>query len=220
MCAYQSLDDEPCCSNTRLLQQILRDEWGFKNLVVSDCGAVSDIWENHKVSSDATHASARAALAGTDVECGFNYTYKTVPDAVRRGLISEKEVDKHVIRLLEGRFDLGEMDDQKLVSWSRIPFSVVSSKEHAQLSLDMARQSLVLLKNSDNILPLNPKSHERIAVIGPNADNRPMMWGNYNGTPTHTIDILDGLRSHYKNLVYIKGCDLTADKVIEPLFNQ
>lgn len=76
------------------------------------------------------------------------------------------------------------------------------------------------LKNSDNILPLNPKSHERIAVIGPNADNRPMMWGNYNGTPTHTIDILDGLRSHYKNLVYIKGCDLTADKVIEPLFNQ
>lgn len=132
MCAYQSLDDEPCCSNTRLLQQILRDEWGFKNLVVSDCGAVSDIWENHKVSSDATHASARAALAGTDVECGFNYTYKTVPDAVRRGLISEKEVDKHVIRLLEGRFDLGEMDEQKLVSWSRIPFSVVSSKEHAQ----------------------------------------------------------------------------------------
>lgn len=125
-----------------------------------------------------------------------------------------------MIRLLEGRFDLGEMDDQKLVSWSRIPFSVVSSKEHAQLSLDMARQSLVLLKNSGGILPLDPKSHERIAVVGPNADNRPMMWGNYNGTPTHTIDILDGLRSHYKNLVYIKGCDLTADKVIDPLFTQ
>ena len=220
MCAYQSVDDEPCCSNNRLLQQILRDEWGFKHLVVSDCGAVSDIWSSHKVSSDATHASARATLAGTDVECGYNYAYKSLPDAVRRGLISEKEVDKHVIRLLEGRFDLGEMDDQKLVSWSRIPFSVVSSKQHAQLSLDMARQSLVLLKNSGNILPLDPKSHERIAVIGPNADNRPMMWGNYNGTPTHTIDILDGLRSHYKNLVYIKGCDLTADKVIDPLFTQ
>ena len=96
MCAYQSVDDEPCCSNTRLLQQILRDEWGFKHLVVSDCGAVSDIWSSHKVSSDAIHASARATLAGTDVECGYNYAYKSLPDAVRRGLISEKEVDKHV----------------------------------------------------------------------------------------------------------------------------
>ena len=78
----------------------------------------------------------------------------------------------------------------------------------------------MLLKNSGNILPLNPKSHERIAVVGPNADNTPMMWGNYNGTPTHTVNILDGLRSHYKNLVYLKGCDLTADKVIDPLFSQ
>mgnify|MGYP000937495668 FL=1 len=186
MCAYQALDDEPCCGNSRLLQQILRDEWGFQYLVVSDCGAVSDIWQNHKTSSDAVHATAKAALAGTDVECGFNYTYKCIPEAVQRGLISEKEVDKHVLRLLEGRFDLGEMDDPALVPWSKIPYSVMDSKAHRQLSLDMARQSIVLLQNKQNMLPLK-KNNERIAVIGPNADNVPMMWGNYNGTPNRTV---------------------------------
>ena len=218
MCAYQALDDEPCCGNSRLLQQILRDEWGFQYLVVSDCGAVSDIWQNHKTSSDAVHATAKAALAGTDVECGFNYTYKCIPEAVQRGLISEKEVDKHVLRLLEGRFDLGEMDDPALVPWSKIPYSVMDSKAHRQLSLDMARQSIVLLQNKQNMLPLK-KNNERIAVIGPNADNVPMMWGNYNGTPNRTVTILDGIRAKHKNVKYIKGCDLTDTMVVDPLFD-
>lgn len=218
MCAYQALDDEPCCGNSRLLQQILRDEWGFQYLVVSDCGAVSDIWQNHKTSSDAVHATAKAALAGTDVECGFNYTYKCIPEAVQRGLISEKEVDKHVLRLLEGRFDLGEMDDPALVPWSKIPYSVMDSKAHRQLSLDMARQSIVLLQNKQNMLPLK-KNNERIAVIGPNADNVPMMWGNYNGTPNRTVTILDGIRTKHKNVKYIKGCDLTDTMVVDPLFD-
>ncbi|WP_048798963.1 glycoside hydrolase family 3 N-terminal domain-containing protein, partial [Segatella buccae] len=182
MCAYQRLDDDPCCSNNRLLQQILRDEWGFNYLVVSDCGAVTDIYANHKTSSDAVHAAAKAAVAGTDVECGFGYAYKTIPEAVRRGLITEAEVDKHVLRLLEGRFDLGEMDDPKLVEWSKIPASVMDSKAHRQLALDMARQSLVLLQNKGGVLPLKAGG-EPIAVIGPNADDGPMMWGNYNGTP-------------------------------------
>ncbi|MGI6222020.1 MAG: xylan 1,4-beta-xylosidase [Prevotella sp.] len=207
MCAYQRLDDDPCCGNNRLLQQILRDEWGFKYLVVSDCGAVTDIYSSHKVSSDAVHASAKAAWAGTDVECGFNYTYKSIPEAVRRGLLTEKKVDEHVLRLLTGRFDLGEMDDPKLVSWSKIPASVMDCKEHRQLSLDMARQSIVLLQNRGNVLPLQTKG-EKIAVIGPNADNETMMWGNYNGTPNHTIDILQGIKNAYKNIVYFKGCDL------------
>ena len=218
MCAYQALDDEPCCGNSRLLQQILRDEWGFQYLVVSDCGAVSDIWQNHKTSSDAVHATAKAALAGTDVECGFNYTYKCIPEAVQRGLISEKEVDKHVLRLLEGRFDLGEMDDPALVPWSKIPYSVMDSKAHRQLSLDMARQSIVLLQNKQNMLPLK-KNNERIAVIGPNADNVPMMWGNYNGTPNRTVTILDGIRAKHKNVKYIKGCNLTDTMVVDPLFD-
>jgi beta-glucosidase len=216
MCAYQRLDDEPCCGNARLLQQILRDEWGFKYLVVSDCGAVSDFYTSHKSSSSPVHASAKATLSGTDVECGYDYAYRSIPEAVRRGLISEKEVDKHVIRLLEGRFDLGEMDDPSLVQWSKIPASELSSKPHAQISLDMARQSIVLLQNKNNVLPLQ-RNKEKIAVIGPNADNTPMMWGNYNGTPNHTITILDGIRAKQKKVFYMPGCDLTYDKVMDCL---
>ena len=261
MCAYQRLDDDPCCGSQRLLQQILRDEWGFKYLVVSDCGAVSDFYESHKSSSDAVHASAKATIAGTDVECGYGYAYRSIPEAVKRGLITEAEVDKHVIRLLEGRFDLGEMDDPSLVEWSKIPYSKMSCKEHAQTALDMARQTIVLLKNGslpnpseggasplasgrgaggEAVLPLS-KSGERLAVIGPNADNAPMMWGNYNGMPNHTVTILDGickklkvesgklrqtstlksqpsnLKSQISNLKYLQGCDLTYDKVMDCL---
>ena len=224
MCAYQRLDDDPCCGSNRLLQQILRDEWGFKYLVVSDCGAISDFYESHKSSSSPITASAKATLAGTDVECGYGYAYRSIPEAVRRGLISEAEIDKHVIRLLEGRFDLGEMDDPSLVEWSKIPYSAMSTKESAKISLDMARQTIVLLQNKNlpnpseggalkPVLPLNKK--ERIAVIGPNAHNEPMMWGNYNGTPNHTVTILDGIKAKQKKVVYLPGCDLTYDKVME-----
>ena len=216
MCAYQRLDDDPCCGSTRLLQQILRDEWGFKYLVVSDCGAVSDFYSSHKSSSSPVHASAKATLAGTDVECGYGYAYRSIPEAVRRGLISEEEVDKHVIRLLEGRFDLGEMDDPALVEWSKIPYSAMDSKEHRKIALDMARQSIVLLQNNNDVLPLK-KNKERIAVIGPNANDEPMMWGNYNGTPNHTITILDGIKTKQKKLYFEPGCDLTYDKVMECL---
>ena len=216
MCAYQRLDDDPCCGSSRLLQTILRDEWGFQYLVVSDCGAVSDFYTSHKSSSSPVTASAKATLAGTDVECGFGYAYKSIPEAVRRGLITEQEVDKHVLRLLEGRFDLGEMDAPELVEWSRIPYSAMSSKEHAQTALDMARQSIVLLQNRGGVLPLQ-KNKERIAVIGPNADNAPMMWGNYNGVPNHTVTILDGIRAKQKKLTYLPGCDLTYDKVMDCL---
>ena len=227
MCAYQRLDDDPCCGSQRLLQTILRDEWGFQYLVVSDCGAVSDFYESHKSSSSPVTASAKATIAGTDVECGYGYAYKSIPEAVRRGLITEAEVDKHVVRLLEGRFDLGEMDAPSLVEWSKIPYSAMDSKEHRQIALDMARQTIVLLQNKNNILPLQ-KNKEKIAVIGPNADNEPMMWGNYNGTPNHTITILDGICEKLKvkseklkvnnpKLFYTKGCDLTYDKVMECL---
>lgn len=219
MCAYQRLDDDPCCSNNRLLQQILRDEWGFNYLVVSDCGAVTDIYANHKTSSDAVHAAAKAAVAGTDVECGFGYAYKTIPEAVRRGLITEAEVDKHVLRLLEGRFDLGEMDDPKLVEWSKIPASVMDSKAHRQLALDMARQSLVLLLNKGGVLPLKAGG-EPIAVIGPNADDGPMMWGNYNGTPNRTVTILNGIKARHTRVTYLKGCDLTDTKTVNSLLPQ
>ena len=225
MCAYQRLDDDPCCGSQRLMQTILRDEWGFQYLVVSDCGAVSDFYESHKSSSDPIHASAKATIAGTDVECGYGYAYKSIPEAVRRGLITEAEVDKHVVRLLEGRFDVGEMDDPSLVEWSKIPYSVMSCKAHANTSLDMARQTIVLLQNKEvtsakggkaPVLPLK-KNAEKIAVIGPNADNAPMMWGNYNGMPNHTVTILDGIKAKQKKLFYAPGCDLTYDKVMDCL---
>ncbi|MBQ9286246.1 MAG: glycoside hydrolase family 3 C-terminal domain-containing protein [Bacteroidaceae bacterium] len=214
MCAYQRLDDEPCCGSTRLLQQILRDDWGFKYLVVSDCGAISDFHRNHKTSSDAVHAAKVGALAGTDVECGWEYVYHSIPEAVRRGLLTEADVDKHVVRLLEGRFDLGEMDAPELVEWSKIPYSAMSTKESAQKALDMARQSIVLLQNKGDVLPLRA-GKERIAVIGPNADNTSMMWGNYNGTPNHTVTILDGVLKKQRNAKYLKGCDLTNTLVMD-----
>ena len=211
MCAYQRLDDDPCCGSQRLLQTILRDEWGFKYLVVSDCGAVSDFYESHKSSSDPVHASAKATIAGTDVECGYGYAYKSIPEAVQRGFITEAEVDKHVIRLLEGRFDLGEMDDPSLVEWSKIPYSAMSTKASASISHEMARQTIVLLQNKGEILPLG-KNKEKIAVV-----DMPMMWGNYNGQPNHTVTILDGIKAKQKKLTFIPGCDLTYDKVMECL---
>lgn len=222
MCAYQRLDDEPCCGNTRLLQNILRDEWGFKYLVVSDCGAITDFYTSHKVSSDAIHAASKGILAGTDVECQWiDHNYKKLPDAVSKGLITEEEINRHLLRVLAGRFDLGEMDDDTLVPWAKIPMSVVNNDEHRKLALDMALESMTLLQNKNNILPLK-KSIKQIAIIGPNADDRPVLWGNYNGTPIRTITILDGIKSKLpaNKVFYDKGCDLVEDKVTQSYFSK
>ncbi len=222
MCAYQRLDDEPCCGSTRLLQRILRDEWGFKYLVVSDCGAITDFFTTHNVSSDAVHAASKAVLSGTDVECVWsNYPFKTLPEAVERQLIKEEDVDKSLMRVLEGRFALGDFDDDAIVPWAQIPPSILNNDKHKQLALDMARQSLTLLQNNNNILPLS-KNNPKIAVIGPNANNEPMLWGNYNGTPNHTISIFDGIKSKIseEQLFYDKGCDLVEDKVTQSYISQ
>ncbi len=222
MCAYQRLDDEPCCGNTRLLQKILRDEWGFKYLVVSDCGAVTDFYTSHKTSSDAIHASSKAVLAGTDVECVWQgYAYEKLPEAVAQGLITEKEVDSHLAKVLEGRFDLGDFDDNSMVPWANIPMAVVNNQEHRQLALDMARESMTLLQNNNNILPIK-KTIKRIAVVGPNADNEPMLWGNYNGTPQRTISILNGIKSKLpsNSVLYDKACDAVENKVTQSYFSK
>jgi len=222
MCAYQRLDDEPCCGNTRLLQKILRDDWGFKYLVVSDCGAIADFYTSHKVSSDAVHAASKGVWAGTDVECQWiDHTYKKLPDAVAKGLITEEEINKHLLRVLVGRFDLGEMDDDALVPWTKIPVSVLNNDEHRKLALDMALESMTLLQNKNSFLPLS-KSGKKIAVIGPNANDKPMLWGNYNGTPVRTITILDGITSKLQanKVFYDKGCDLVEDKVTETYFSK
>jgi len=123
MCAYQRLDDEPCCGSTRLLQKILREQWNYPYLVVSDCGAIADFYTSHKVSSDAVHAAAKGVLAGTDLECQWtDHTYKKLPEAVARGLVTEEEIDARLKRVLIGRFDLGEMDDEALVPWAKHPY--------------------------------------------------------------------------------------------------
>jgi len=221
MCAYQRLDDEPCCGNTQLLQRILRDEWGYKYMVVADCGAVSDFYTSHKVSSDAVHAASKGVWAGTDVECQWaDHIYKQLPQAVAKGLITEEEINKHLLRVLIGRFDLGEMDDDALVPWSKIPMSIVNNDEHRKLALDMALKSMTLLQNKNDILPL--AKSKKIAVVGPNANDKPMLWGNYNGTPVRTITILDGITSKLSadKVIYEKGCDLVEDKVTESYFSQ
>ena len=222
MCAYQRLDDEPCCGNNRLLQTILRDQWGFKHVIVSDCGAVTDFYTSHKVSSDATHASSKAVLAGTDVECVWEgYAFANLPDAVSRGLIKEEEINKHLMHVLEQRFDLGEMDDDALVPWTKIPASIINNEEHKNLSLTMSRESMTLLQNKNDVLPLS-KSIKRVAIIGPNADNEPMLWGNYNGTPIKTISILNGIKSKLASnaVVYDKACDLVENKVTQSYFSK
>ena len=147
MCAYQRIDGEPCCGNTRYLQQILRGEWGFKGLVTSDCGAVSDFWQSwgHGFSDSQSDASARALVTGTDLECGSDY--RSLGDALKQGKVSEKDIDTSLKRLLKARFELGDFDADELVEWTRLPVSVVACSEHRQLAADMARQTMTLLSN-------------------------------------------------------------------------
>ncbi|TCO10673.1 xylan 1,4-beta-xylosidase [Natronoflexus pectinivorans] len=223
MCAYQRLEDEPCCSNTRLLQRILREEWGFEHLVVADCGAITDFYTTHNVSSSREHAAARALLGGTDLECIWdNYHYKDLPKALEMDLITEEDIDISLMRVLIGRFDLGDMDDDSIVPWAQIPESVLNNERHRRLTYEMAQQTMTLLYNPNGVLPLDKTTIQRIAVIGPNADDEEMLWGNYNGTPINTITILDGIKSKLPNaeVYYEKGVDLVDDQVTISYFPQ
>ena len=194
MCAYNRFEGEPCCGSNRLLMQILRDEWGYKEIVVSDCWAISDFYNKgaHETDPDKQHASAKAVLSGTDIECGDSYG--SLPEAVKEGLIDENQIDVSLKRLMKARFELGEMDEPSQVSWTQIPYSVVDSKEHRELALRMARESLVLLQNNQDILPLNKSM--KVALVGPNANDSVMQWGNYNGFPGHTVTLLVGIREY------------------------
>ena len=217
MCAYQRWDGDPCCGNNRLLQQILRDEWGFKGLVVSDCGAISDFWKPgyHEVVKTRGEASAKAVISGTDVECGSDY--RSLPEAVRAGLISEEQINVSVRRLLQMRFELGDFDPLDQVEWTKISPSVIASKEHKQLALDAARESMVLMQN-DGVLPLQ-KSGQKIVVMGPNAADSTMLWGNYNGTPTSTVSILEGIQQKSAEVTYVAGCGHTRNILLEGRFS-
>lgn len=223
MCAYNRFEGEPCCGSNRLLTQILRQEWGFDGIILSDCGAITDFHREkggHNTHPDAASASSAAVLSGTDLECGSNY--KSLVEGVKRGLIKESDIDVSVKRLLKARFELGEMDELSQVDWTQIPYSVIASAKHDSLALDITRKSMTLLMNKNNALPLK-RGGQTIAVMGPNANDSVMQWGNYNGTPKQTITILEGIRAALgkdDKLIYEQGCGLVERTLIRSVFNQ
>lgn len=224
MCAYNRFEGEPCCGNDKLLIDILRNSWGYKGIILSDCGAIDDFWvkdkntPRHESHPDRESASVDAVLSGTDLECGASYRILT--KALEHGTISEKDLDVSLRRLLRGRFELGMFDPDERVPYAQIPYSVVESPEHVAQAREMARKSIVLLKNQNNRLPLD-KNLKKIAVVGPNAADSTMLWSNYNGFPTKTTTILEGIRAKVPNteVVYELGCNHTADFVITDLGN-
>ncbi|MBE7560209.1 glycoside hydrolase family 3 C-terminal domain-containing protein [bacterium] len=206
MGAYNRVNGHPACAHPRLLGEILRERWGFDGYVVSDCGAIDNIWRDHRVVPTAEEAAALAVKNGCDLECGRSYG--ALIGAVSRGLISEKEIDLAVTRLMRARFLLGMFDPPDRVRYARIPASVVGSPAHRELAREAARQSIVLLKNERNLLPQTGR--EKFAVVGPNADDVNVLLGNYHGTPVDPVTPLAGLRARLgeKNVLYARGCDL------------
>ena len=210
MIAYNRFRGEPCGASNYLVNTILRGEWGYKGIVLSDCWAIADFYEEgrHGFSPDGPHAAAAAVHNGTDLNCGD--TYRFIPEAVRQGLLDEKDVDRSLERLLAARIRLGELDGN-VEPWASLPDEIVEGEEHRALSLKMAQESIVLLQNRDDVLPLDPKA--RIALVGPNANDREMLWGNYNPVPEHSVTLLDALKERVENLVYYKGCELVGDDI-------
>lgn len=208
MGAYNRTNGEACCASPTLLQHILRERWGFDGFVVSDCGAIDDIYRDHKIVDTPEAAAALAVKNGCELNCGC--TYEALVGAVKQGLIDEATIDRAVTRLFEARFRLGMFDTPEQVAYARIPITVNDCDEHRALALRAARESIVLLKNAENTLPL-PKTLKTIAIIGPNADDEKVLWGNYNGTPSFTITPLAGIRaavSPQTEVLYARGCSV------------
>ena len=208
MGAYNSVYGKPACANPLLLTDLLRKQWGFDGHVVSDCGAIYDIYANHKFADTPEAAAALAVKAGDDLCCGMDYN--SLLRAVKQGLISEKEIDTAVGRVLEARFRLGLFDPPEKVAYAQISISQNDTLEHEALALQIARQSIVLLKN-DGLLPLDRAKIKRIAVIGANANSVAMLLGNYNGSPARPVTILDGIKrvaGTNIQVVYETGCPL------------
>ena len=210
MIAYNRFEGKPCGVNDYLIDTLLRGDWGYTGLVVSDCWAIADFYVKgrHEYVEDGVTAAALAVKAGVDVECGDAYRY--IPEAVRRGLLSEEDIDRNLKRALAARFRLGEIDGTD--PWKDLPESIVEGPEHLTLALKMAEESLVLLHN-DGILPL---SGGKIALIGPNADDPVMQWGNYKPIPSSTVTLRKALEDRLGDgLTCVKGCGHVEDA--EPL---
>ena len=223
MCAYNRFEGQPCCSNKIILKDILRNQWGYDDVVVSDCGAISDFYRpfphGHGTHEDQAHAASDAILSGNDLEC-VGMAFWNVKDAIDAGLIKEEDIDKSVFRLLRARFQLGNLFDNELTPWWNIPVDSIASDAHRRQALEMARKSMVLMSNRNNVLPVGGNVR-KIAVVGPNANDSVMMWGNYNGTPKSSVTIFEGIRREFPaaEVVYVPGCGLVEDLVMNSCFN-
>lgn len=211
MCAYNRYEGEACCGSNGLMNQLLRKEWGFDGYIVSDCGAIRDIYKNHKLVETPQEAAALAVRSGCDLNCGIGEAvYLALNEAVAQNLITEAEIDVAVKRLFTARFKLGMFDPPEEVPYTAIPYEVVDSQEHRKLAVEAAHKSIVLLKNQGNLLPLS-KNIKTLAVIGPNSDQWLMLLGNYNGVPSKAITPLQGIRdkvSKNTQVLYAQGCEL------------
>ncbi len=223
MCAYNRVNGEPACANTFLLEDTLRGAWNFTGYVVSDCDAISDIFKGHGFTKSAAEAAAVSLKKGTDNECADFFTkattnsdYVKYMDAVQQGLLSERDIDTALRRLLVARFRLGVFDPPAMVPYSHIPESEIDSPSHRDLALTAARESMVLLKN-DGVLPLNPHV-TRIAVVGPLADSLRVLEGNYNGTPSRSVSALDGIRKQFASaqVTFVPGTNLLRPETVVP----
>jgi beta-glucosidase len=215
MCAYNAFQNQPCCGSDVLMTNILRNDWKFTGYVTSDCGAIDDFFRFHKTHPDAMSAAADAVLHGTDIDCG-NVSYKALGDAVKAGKITEQQLDVSLRRLFMIRFRLGMFDPPSMVKYAQTPASALEAPEHKAHSLKMARQSIVLLRNENNTLPLR-KNLKKIAVVGPNADNAIAVLGNYNGTPSEIVTALNGIRAKAgtaTEVIYEKAVNHTNDTLL------
>lgn len=215
MCAYNAFRTQPCCASDLLMNDILRNQWKFNGYVTSDCWAIDDFFKHHRTHADAKTASADAVFHGTDVECGTD-AYKSLVQAVKSGILSEEQINVSVKRLFMIRFRLGMFDPPAMVKFAKAPLSVLESAPHAAHALKMARQSMVLLKNENNTLPLK-KDLKKIVVLGPNADNSISILGNYNGTPSKLSTVLQGIKDKVgKNTLveYEKAINFTDDTLL------
>jgi beta-glucosidase len=212
MCAYNSINGEPACASDFLLVDQLRGKWGFKGYVVSDCGAVIDIFQGHKFKPTQPEASAISLQRGMDNECvdftfkvDDDHDYKPYLDAVRQGFLKESEIDTALTRLFTARIKLGLFDPPEMVPYTKIDEKLLDSPEHRAMARTLANESMVLLKN-DGVLPLKTGG-TKIAVIGPLADQTKVLLGNYNGTPTHTVSILEGMKAEFagSTINYVPG---------------
>jgi len=213
MGAYNRVNGKPACASDQLLEDILRDKWGFEGHVVSDCGAIEDIYKRHKVVDTAEKAAALAVNNGCDLNCGR--VFESLQNAVEKGLIPEENIDRSIRRLFRTRFKLGMFDPDQSVPFNRIPFTVNDSPEHQKLNKRASRETMVLLKNEDSLLPIDLTEKDIVGVIGPNADNKDVLLGNYNGRPSHYCTPLEGIRKaagENTRVLYSRGCDLTSSE--------